>query len=349
MCKIMLIPGSKDALALNKFMRAAFPHLTEDDDDAFGYAAVSPTTGLFGERWTDMDSVFQLNASYSDADNTLIGMLGEAIHVPDKATSYNKFGVLATDAHSVILHGRYATCGKGLENAHPFVSKDTALVHNGVIQNAVALNLNTQSTCDSEVILELYKKHDVRENMEHVQAVADELSGWYACGVLTKKSGRWILDVFRDAQAQLYVTWIAELGTMVFCTSEEIILKTCLYANMTPGTIFKVQTETLTRIDCLSGNVIGKTQYVADLYFAKTYNFPSKAPALTNVEKDLYDLDRVIGETARRSEDWASKGYDAEEGLSELGLSEQVDDVWEYMTNREKAKLVRHGRRTRGK
>lgn len=57
----------------------------------------------------------------------------------------------------------------------------------------------------------------------------------------------------------------------------------------------------------------------------------------------------VIGETARRSEDWASKGYDAEEGLSELGLSEQVDDVWEYMTNREKAKLVRHGRRTRGK
>lgn len=275
MCKIMIIPGCKTGKKLMEFSHAAFPHLTEQDNDAFGYVAVAKSTGMFGERWTSMADVFKSHTSYSKQDLGLLHALSGQLDVPRKNNTHNTFGQKASDVHTIMLHGRYATCGKGLENAHPFVSKvegvKHAMIHNGVISNSLALNLNRTSTCDSEVILNLYTDNNVATDASRIQTVADSLQGWYAAGVISEQDDRFILDVFRDAQAPLYVAWVTELDTMVFCTSEEIIRKTCKDVDMHHGNIFKVASETLTRIDCESGKILDKTTFVSGLASAARY------------------------------------------------------------------------------
>ena len=93
-----------------------------------------------------------------------------------------------------IAHTRWATHGKPTEdNAHPHVSGDVAVVHNGIIENYQELKEELQalgyiftSQTDTEVVAHLV--HDALKQtdslLEAVQNIVPRLKGAYALGVI---------------------------------------------------------------------------------------------------------------------------------------------------------------------
>ena len=93
-----------------------------------------------------------------------------------------------------IAHTRWATHGKATENnAHPHVSGDVAVVHNGIIENYQELKEELQalgyiftSQTDTEVVAHLV--HDALKQtdslLEAVQNIVPRLKGAYALGVI---------------------------------------------------------------------------------------------------------------------------------------------------------------------
>ena len=93
-----------------------------------------------------------------------------------------------------IAHTRWATHGKATENnAHPHVSGDVAVVHNGIIENYQELKEELQalgdiftSQTDTEVVAHLV--HDALKQtdslLEAVQNIVPRLKGAYALGII---------------------------------------------------------------------------------------------------------------------------------------------------------------------
>ena len=109
----------------------------------------------------------------------------------------NKFSETKIEGSTGIGHTRWATHGMpALENTHPFVMDNLALVHNGIIENynEIKKKLADQghkfySQTDTEVILALIK-HYITSGNDIVQAVlltVKQLKGNYAFVLLASK------------------------------------------------------------------------------------------------------------------------------------------------------------------
>lgn len=271
MCKNMMIAGLKTEVAekdLWKFLVAAVPFMSANDKDGMGYAAIGKD-GLFGERWLNPKDAFNYRTQFSKRDAEIEKEFQGAL---DGTKRYNKFGKVS-DAFAVIFHSRMATCGVNLENTHPFVSSDgsTALIHNGVVNSQEVSNLS--STCDSELILNSYMGADVRINPNNIQTIGNQISGSYACGVLTKdSSGKDVLDIFRNDTNMLYAAYVKELDAIVYCTTSEIIRNTCKKLKWKHGSIFKVTAEKLIRIDAKTGKFMSQHEFEDRISFVSRVN-----------------------------------------------------------------------------
>lgn len=255
MCKIMMMAGikpSKTHLAW-KWARAAAPLLYASDKDGFGYAATAGGK-LFGERWLYPTEAFKRGRVQTRAEKFTELTFGPAVDVEE---TYTKFGNLDDQrrVQALMLHARFATCARNMENTHPFVVKDTALIHNGVISNSSKLQ-NKISTCDSECILNEYLDSDVSELPDNIADVSDVLRGYYACGVLTSNGEEQVLDVFKSERASLYVAWVPKLGVHVFCTSKDILERTARKCRMRLGSVACVNEDIMVRISVLTGRVL---------------------------------------------------------------------------------------------
>ncbi len=125
---------------------------------------------------------------------------GSGLQVRRAAGKLSALGdVLARDpAHGTtgIGHTRWATHGKPSEhNAHPHVSGDVAVVHNGIIENHVELKaaLRAQgrefkSDTDTEIVAHLVDLHTTRglDLFDAVKATLAQIRGAYAIAVLTR-------------------------------------------------------------------------------------------------------------------------------------------------------------------
>ncbi len=119
-----------------------------------------------------------------------------------------------------IGHTRWATHGRPNEaNAHPHVAGDVAVVHNGIIENHVALRARLEregvrftSETDTEIVAHLVARELARGGValvEAVRVVLGELEGAYALAVLSgrepdrlvvaKKSSPLVLGIGRGA------------------------------------------------------------------------------------------------------------------------------------------------------
>ncbi|HLS83142.1 MAG TPA: glutamine--fructose-6-phosphate transaminase (isomerizing) [Arenimonas sp.] len=103
----------------------------------------------------------------------------------------------ALDGHCGIAHTRWATHGVPSEhNAHPHVSGQTSVVHNGIIENHAALRARLRaegyefaSETDTEVIAHLVESHQRqgKDLLAAVQAAVAELHGAYAIAVVSAR------------------------------------------------------------------------------------------------------------------------------------------------------------------
>lgn len=109
---------------------------------------------------------------------------------------------------SVIGHTRWATHGVPAEvNAHPHISDDIVLVHNGIIENYLALKpgliekgYNFTSETDTEVICHLIDSyHKTMPLEEAVRMASKEVKGSYAVVVFSRKEGRKMVGIRKDS------------------------------------------------------------------------------------------------------------------------------------------------------
>lgn len=119
---------------------------------------------------------------------------------------------LTPNGGAVIGHGRTATCGVSVENTHPFVHDNFALVHNGVVSSDKYKN--EISTCDSELILQAFMAGGIHEVEKHIE-------GYYACFILEKTAHKTILHVIKDDMAELHTGKIK--GSWVFATTMDLL------------------------------------------------------------------------------------------------------------------------------
>lgn len=268
MCKVMIMAGIKPETreAAWSFIKEMAKEITPGNVDGLGYAAMSETGELFGERWHHNSEAFTVRETAVPVlpfEQRLLSTYKGAIKRRLSPAKYNKFGSVCENITAITLHSRMATSGKEFVNTHPFVVGETSLIHNGVIRNASSLEMK-QSTCDSETILNLYVKHKVFNQPEAIQRVAKKLLGYYACGVFSnsKKQGR-ILDIFKCDSANLAAAYVKELGTVVFSTRVDDIKSVCARLGFTVEHEFLFASETLLRLDALTGEVLQSVKFDA--------------------------------------------------------------------------------------
>lgn len=226
MCKVMILKGIENSALALDFMKAVAPNMSIWNTDGIGYSAINSKNELFSEKW-HRNYQFMDTESVIDKD-TLEALAPYKSRLPGLALNYQSYGeVTRDDLRTVTMHTRYATCGKTFENTHPFIDNGMSLIHNGVIENHVALALNKVSTCDSENALQLYNNEQLNlaTSIEKFQEFTDKLKGYWAFAFLAKNAeGIYMLDIVRE-RAPLYWAHIPEIGEecFVFATAKDII------------------------------------------------------------------------------------------------------------------------------
>lgn len=218
MCKLA-ITTKHDASQLEQIITAAWRCMATTERDGFGAAWISPD-GKIG----------YVKSSHP----TLLPDL------PSFCSAFSDGNGLPSNGGELIIHGRTATCGVNVANTHPMLGANAALVHNGVVSSR--RYHNTDTTCDSELLLHAWKQ-------DGIDAVATDVTGYYAFAVLQRIKGKTVLDVVRDDRAQLKAGKM-EGGAWGFATTDELLrvigaapvadFKTCTHASFVNGKLYSV-------------------------------------------------------------------------------------------------------------
>lgn len=298
MCKVMIMTGIQDSPLALDFMRSVADNMSLGNTDGIGYSAINSQNKLFMEKWHNnkhfMNTTDVIDEATVEALKPFENRIGK---LPINYTSYGE--VTRDDLRTVTMHTRYATCGKTFENTHPFIENDISLIHNGVISNAFSLNLNKNSTCDSENALQLYNNMQVNYNSgaEYFQSFLDKLKGGWAFGILAKNAeGTYMLDVVREG-SRLYFSKIPEIGDncVVFATTSEIIELGCKSLGFPAREKIYLLTESnYHRFNALTGEVLSTTQLEDSLLNATSWSY-SKAYGYypTNTQSTKKDTETV--------------------------------------------------------
>lgn len=260
MCKVAMVSGIKkeNTDKVWNFMRLLGEQISIGNHHGLGYAAFDRSGNIFGERWLENKSAFLLPE--------------KRIRLLNNKKDYNYFGdkVVRDDAMAIILHTRFATTAYGMLNVHPFVDdKDKpsfALIHNGMIYNHDELT-KKHSTCDSEVILHEYIESEANKDMVNIQKVADQIEGWYTCGVLAKdKKDRPFVDIFTES-GRLSSFYLPELECRIYSSASTDIYNVAMSMGYRPIKGFSHPTGSYKRLCAETGNTIKNTGFDPDKKF----------------------------------------------------------------------------------
>jgi predicted glutamine amidotransferase len=286
MCKVLMVAGvkPKNVDNLRRFLETMGTLMSKSNPHGLGYTAMTKEGELFGQRWLDNDYAWY-DTLLPDADavkaaKKFPGMIDEGL-LEETTPEMNSYGNEDwANVTAAMLHTRYATSAKGMSNTHPFVTLDNkvSLIHNGIIRNDRDFKL-TLSTCDSEAILVSYLNQDVMRDGNNIQKVADELEGYYAVGVMSAVNKT--IDIFKY-NAQLFFTFVNELGTYVFTTDSSDITAACKALGFKHGSVFEFKTNHFMRIDAITGNMMQLLRFDKKEFY-QNWNNRSYDKALPNV------------------------------------------------------------------
>ena len=183
---------------LNEVIKAS-KDLLKDQKDGFGYA-------LSGGDIEGITSLRLTNGS----------LLGYGYDEPEEWADitrqpYKAKGKVAP-CTAGIFHGRTSTNSVSIQNTHPFVNDDLALVHNGIV-TYTGKTRKKKGTCDSEDIFNSFTMGGGWKELKKYY------SG-YAGLLLLRPNGE--ITIYKDETPSLYVCKIAEgvvVGTSSFDTT----------------------------------------------------------------------------------------------------------------------------------
>lgn len=281
MCKVMMVAGLKPKTIepAKKLMDAAAKIFGRTDSDGTGYAAITKSGQIYGEKWLNHTDAFKISSNpppdpIAKYMSHFFEDAAKFKNEPNSEKIYDSFGELnqetINDTVAVILHARKATIGsKNILNVHPFVEMDggfdvpvTAMIHNGSINNHDKLT-KKYSTCDSETIIHEYLKNQMYYNPWAITDLAKTLIGQYTVGVLSSipyedGNNQPILDIFKSNK-DLYAAYVNELETIVFCTTEYTLTESVKDAGLTLSNLVEVKDGFLLRIDAITGERLEDT------------------------------------------------------------------------------------------
>lgn len=276
MCKVLMIAGIKKEHRKNAatFISKMGTVMSRGNNDGIGYAAVNSAGQLFGQRWLNNDDVWKQEHKVPNTaalDTQVVNTFSEALTNPEVVipvakpiTDTTKFGTSDwPDVVAITLHTRMATSSKGMQNTHPFVDEaaDTSLIHNGIISNTKDFNFKL-STCDSEAILISYLKHNVNLNITDAQKMANDLVGYYACGVFSRDAqGNRIMDIFKGHNNNLEACFIPELGTWAMSTNGNDIKQVCSELGWSVSTPYSFKDGAIMRMNTVTGECITTAKF----------------------------------------------------------------------------------------
>jgi hypothetical protein len=235
MCKIFVTTKTDRIQKLAKATETIARHLLEVEQDGFGYA-VQGSRGAFGERTTRETFESRFEREHL------------VIKAPIFEETANTFGLFSKPFGAGIFHGRTSTNHKTLVNTHPMRRNEWTLIHNGVVTNH-GPTYAKDTTNDSEDVVHFL-------STDGIGAIEKHLSGYYAFAALDPK-GR--LHVGKDATARLFVANCETLGSLIFCTTEELMRDICKALKWKIGPVERVKDNIYLIFD-VDGNLVEQTE-----------------------------------------------------------------------------------------
>jgi len=202
MCKLFGISdlGGGNRALLEATLLAAKTQFT-NEKDGFGYA-VRTSRGIYAERYVNPKDFTGVRSGR---------VLTKALHPIKQAVEleYESTRTLGKITGGLIVHGRQATHGVGLDSTHPFTKSGWALAHNGIVDYD-GPERPKRGECDSEDILNSFIHGKGLRELEKYYA-------GYAAVLALPKHGGFI--AYRDDRATLYVSKLEGTEAFAFATT----------------------------------------------------------------------------------------------------------------------------------
>ncbi len=253
MCKnfiIPFIPNGKGEIA-RALAQGALEKMSSHDRDGVGYVEAYGGREYHVSRWLSPKDAFKRFDPITKADQRILEIFKDTITVEK---TYSGKGERIAEPRAIMMHSRMKTTGDiSIENVHPFDIDGSLLIHNGVISNHHLFEKKV-SSCDSEVILVNYLDLGVNYLPDAIQDLADVLSGYYACAVLSNnEDDAQIMDIFVGNNASLVVGFVTELDSYVICTTAEILRETCKENKFNVRKIYDIKDGSFIRFNVETG------------------------------------------------------------------------------------------------
>jgi glucosamine--fructose-6-phosphate aminotransferase (isomerizing) len=202
-----------------------------------------------------------------------------------------------------IAHTRWATHGAPSErNAHPHISGEVAVVHNGIIENHEALRQRLQnvgftfvSDTDTEVIAHLITSH-LKETPDLFEAVCRsvaELQGAYAIAVMEEARPERIVVCRNGAPLLL---GLGEYGTYAASDASALLQVTRRMIYLEEGDVAEIHRDGYRIVNCLQKN--GITEVARAVQESElTNDAVEMGPYAHFMQKEIFEQPGVVANT----------------------------------------------------